>query len=71
MENLVYKIEEEGILLDDYYDIAVVKELVIFDEWLIDKGGLGNWARQQLRNKKWKKNIEKNKVKQWTRLSKI
>lgn len=70
MRNLVCEIKESEILLDDYYDMEVVEEVVIFNDWLIDNGVLGQWARGQILNKNWKRTMERDEHRQWIKLSK-
>ena len=71
MENSVYEINEDELMIDDYYDIGFVEELIIFDSWLEDDGLLGNWARHQMENDRWQKTREVGMMLSWTRLSKL
>lgn len=70
MENYAYEIREEEVLLDEYGEIDVIFEVIIFEEWLMQHNALGRWAKRELENRKWKKNAEQNRERQWLRLSK-
>ena len=61
---------ECNLLVEDYYNIKEVKELVIFIEWLYADNPLRDWAIFQLSNKKWKVTMDSNSIKEWFLLSK-
>jgi len=55
VRNLVYEIREDEVLLDNYYDLNSVEEVLIFGEWLKDDGVLGDWSRLQMGEDGWLK----------------
>lgn len=70
MRNLVYEIREDEVLLDNYYDLNCVEEVVIFSEWLKDMGALGNWSRLQMGENGWLKTAKMSGAKKLIILSK-
>jgi len=67
---LVYEIREDEVLLDNYYDLNCVEEVVIFGEWLKDDGVLGNWSRLQMGENGWLKTTKVSGAKKLIVLSK-
>lgn len=70
MEILKHEILLDEILLDDYYNFNSIIGFTIFDEWLVEEGKLGDWARRQFENEKWKKTEIKSSKKHFVYLSK-
>ncbi len=61
---------DSSSLIEDYYKIREIKEIIIFSEWLLEDSQLKDWAISQLSNYRWKQTVECNNKKVWFRLSK-